>query len=560
MRIKHLLLSFTLLANNNQSFSQVTYLPLSSEDGYTINRITTKMNQLPTNFSLSQQPISRKDAVNFLLQSEKMDAPIFSTVDKYNIYQIITENGEWAYDSEGMNRFQMSKKKIFNFFYPTKTDFIQAHTDDLYLSVNPVLYVHGFKQSDDVENIRSINFRGVEARGRIADKIGFYTLLGDNQEKPLSYVNEYADYYGGFPGNDFAVRSGQNNDIFVGRGYFDVALWKNYVNLTFGYDKNFVGYGYRSLVLSDFTAPNTFLRLRANWKKWNYEHLMQQYITDEYVESDNIKHKKYASIQQLNYKPNNWLTVGLFEHSVFHNKDGMNGNIFVPVLAYNSIRSAIVDNNNDNSMIGAQFQLFALNTFRIYGQGFINGYANNSVNKDFKIATGWQLGINYYDVANVDNLDLLVEYNRVSPYAYAAAKDSVSNFSTQKLALAHPLGNNFDELIGKIKYQPFNKWTIDITGIYSRKSFDKVYNQGNNIFTPKNVNNGPTDVEFLNGTLRKSMYLSGTLAYQLIPNLYLEGSLTYLKRTNDGVNVGNDIKAISGGIRWNIARRNYDFN
>jgi hypothetical protein len=50
---------------------------------------------------------------------------------------------------------------------------------------------------------------------------------------------------------------GTGYDYFDARGYITFNAAK-YIDIQFGYDKNFIGDGYRSLFLSDFSAPYFF--------------------------------------------------------------------------------------------------------------------------------------------------------------------------------------------------------------------------------------------------------------------------------------------------------------
>ena len=69
---------------------------------------------------------------------------------------------------------------------------------------------------------------------------------------------------------------------------------------------------------------------------------------------------------------------------------------------------------------------------------------------------GFQLGGKYIDAFNIKNLDLQLEHNRVRPFTYSHG-DSVANYTHYNMPLAHPLGANFQEVIGIARYQPAPK-------------------------------------------------------------------------------------------------------
>jgi len=64
-----------------------------------------------------------------------------------------------------------------------------------------------------------------------------------------------------------------------------------------------------------------------------------------------------------------------------------------------------------------------------------------------------QLGLKSIDVLGVPNLDIQGEVNLVRPFVYTS-KDNYSSYTHYNQALAHPLGANFKEIIGIVKYQP----------------------------------------------------------------------------------------------------------
>src|SRR5690606_13946358 len=160
--------------------------------------------------------------------------------------------------------------------YRKQPDMVYVKTPEFFLSANPVISVSGIgERSSGVfpyKNFLLASSRGVEVRARILNKIGLYTYFADNQEQVPShverYINERHPGIQAVPGADYyQTPSRQTYDYLMARGYVDFAAIKNHLNVTFGYDKHFIGDGYRSLFLSDFSAPATFVRLNTRiWK------------------------------------------------------------------------------------------------------------------------------------------------------------------------------------------------------------------------------------------------------------------------------------------------------
>lgn len=556
-----LLISTSLLVSH-YSFAQTTYLDKGDEINHVVERMEAKSGTLITTVNLSQQPSSRKEVTKYLYDyahNANVYGSGLSIIDAHTIERAVSISGEWVTTGEGLSGFKQTKKSILNCIYPTTTDFFNVDKEDFFLSVNPVLNTIAFIDNNATDDkLKYMNLRGVKLRGRIANKIGFYTFLGDNQEKALGYANEYANYYGAVPGNDYAAKTGNNYDMFVGRGYIDFNIFQEHTNVTFGYDHNFIGNGFRSLVLSDFGAPSTFLRLRSTWGKFTYENLFLSLITNQQTPNDNLKHKKYGVIHQLNYAPTSWLSLGIFESTMGSQSDKLNGNLLIPVIGYQSVRN--LSGSNDNTMIGFQFKALPIRDVQLYGQVIVDNLDLKGDN-DYKHQYGLQIGAKYFDVANIKQLDVQLEYNLVSPFTYSAITDSVNSYTHYGLPMAHPLGNNFGELMGEIKYQPYKKWYLSLKGMYTSKSFDQANSGslGNNIIIPQTNRNGST-FSYLNGDIRKSQYINLDINYELIPNLFLTGGMIYLRQTiNNDAYTTISTPSIYGGLRWNMTKRSFDY-
>ena len=122
--------------------------------------------------------------------------------------------------------------------------------------MNPVFQYTLSKESNSDEKL-FLNTRGVSIRGKISNKIGFYSYITDNQERDPSYVRQWVSDRRAVPGNGLYKNfKGTGYDYFDARGYITFNVGK-YIDVVFGYDKNFIGNGHRSLMLSDF-LPTIF--------------------------------------------------------------------------------------------------------------------------------------------------------------------------------------------------------------------------------------------------------------------------------------------------------------
>ena len=64
--------------------------------------------------------------------------------------------------------------------------------------------------------------------------------------------------------------------IILMHGVISLLMSAKYIDVAFGYDKNFIGNGYRSLFLSDFSNNTLFLKLNTRIWKFNYQNLFME--------------------------------------------------------------------------------------------------------------------------------------------------------------------------------------------------------------------------------------------------------------------------------------------
>lgn len=540
---------------------QTTYLPLHTEEYNLLERLETKGGTLTDHFYSTLKPIPRKGAVDFLREVGRpspVDGIRLSDIDLYNIQRAISFSGEWSETADGDDGALPSRKPILKYFYQKQSDLVHVNTGDFFLVVNPVLYLQATKENN-VDGIKYINTRGAEIRGRIFNKIGFYTMVADNQEKALSYVEQWEQQYSAFPGADYYTRNSSGAyDYLLARGYIDAGAFNDHFNVTFGYDKQFTGDGIRSLQLSDFGAPATFLRLRTRIWRLMYENLYLELTPGYERVSDRRLPRKYASVHQVSMNVTPWLNLGIFESTIYSKPDRFGAEYLVPVIFYNSVARSL--GADQKTALGLSFKAIALKHLQFYGQGYFD-----QVNLG-KLSEGWwgsqfgvQLGAKYFDAFTLPNLDLQGEVNIVRPFTYAA-NDGVSDYTHYNQPLAHPYGAGFAEVMGTARYQPIVNLYLSAKGIYSARGTGNGTNTGNDIFALYDSRVRDNNYNLLGGQRLNGLYLNFNAAYEIRPNIFLEAGASYLKRESaDGVTTYPSSTAFYGGLRWNITRREQDF-
>ena len=398
----------------------------------------------------------------------------------------------------------------------------------------------------------------------IANRLGFSSTITDNQERGPIYFQDNIVATRAVPGQGFykSFKAAGGVDYFDARGYITFNAAK-YIDVQFGYDKNFIGNGYRSLFLSDWGNSNLFLKLNTKIWKFNYQNLFMELMPQFRKNTgDILLDRKYSAMHHLSMNVTKWLNVGVFESIIFGRKNHFDFQYLNPIIFLRHIEGAI--GSPDNALVGGDFKVNIANHFQVYGQFLLDEFSI----KKLKENKGWwgnkfgtQIGIKYIDAFGLPNLDLQFEANRVKPYTYSH-NDSVSNYTHYNQPLAHPLGANFDEFIGILRYQPAPKVYVLAKLIYYQKGLDSTgYNAGGNIFRLDTDRYGIEEGYKVGGG-RKGTCLNAMMqvSYEIRENLFFE--LSYQHRSFKIANFpaqNTTSNLITAGIRFNIARRDYDF-
>ncbi|HRP89035.1 MAG TPA: hypothetical protein PKX92_03255 [Edaphocola sp.] len=553
-----------IFIGSSYSSAQTSYIDINAPEGDLVEKLEAQTGNISQHLNSAMKPISRKDLVNFLSDYSRMSKVGKlgeNKIEEFNINRAIAISGEWYENASGESGFMASKKPILKKLYRTQTDFLNIETDNFFLVVNPVLYLqtaYGINEGN-----RITNTRGLELRGRIADKIGFYTMLGDEQAGVHNYVENWINSHNGqFPGSDMAVKRGKNYDIFWGRGYVDFPIYQDKITATFGYDKHHIGYGIRSLVYDYHAAPSSFLKLKGKWQDFDYESLLLEQIDVNNTSGDALRPQKYAAIHTLNYRIGNKFSLGIFESSVYRKDDNtLPWKMFVPVIGLQTLTKGSAT-ARANTAWGLQFKALPLKDIQIYGQAFIDHVNFETIGKgDWKNQYAFQLGLKYYDIAGLNNLDGQIEFNAARPFTYAAPTNGISGFNHYNQPIAHPLGNDYYEWIGNLKYQPTALLSINARAVYSQ--------QGTNPSSLENLGNGvlsTSTTRYLGDNLAYPMLIGDkvntvlgnlNIAYELRPNIFLEAGGTAIQATKNDISQAKTL-IFYGALRMNIARVLYD--
>lgn len=550
---------FLLIGMSFGLFGQSVYQPLDKTNYSKLDRLEIINGQVNQNFHSTIKPFKRDEIVKYL----EVNDSLHTKIDQFNINYFLIDNSEWSsIDSS-------SSKSFLKKLYRNQADLFHYHDKDFDLHFNPILQLDAGIDSETTGNT-FINSRGIELRGHIDNKVGFYTYIADNQIIFPSYAQQRIYHRGAVPGENFWKPYDDNKgvDFITARGYITWNFTKH-ISAQFGHDKNFIGDGYRSLILSDYSGNYTFLKLSTNIWKFNYTNIFAELTantsrTNANTLKDSNYPKKYMAFHHLSTNIGKKLNIGIFESIIYGGEDSVSSAPFEisylnPVIFYRSIEQNL--GSAGNAMLGLNFKWLALNKVQLYGQFVLDEFNLEKLREDntwWGNKYGIQLGLKYIDAFTVNNLDLLFETNISRPYMYA--HNSQASYSHYRQELAHPHGANFIEYIAQAVYQPLNKLTCTGKIIYTDLGKDlNNSNYGQDIL----LNNNTRESEFNNtigqGLSTQIYYLDLTLSYMLKHNFFIDLKGIYRKEKSEIEALSYDNQFLSGGIRWNISQRAMDY-
>ncbi len=490
------------------------------------------------------------------IDSLQEDSVSFSPTDKKNIQYLLIDNDEWS-EYGGAK----SKRPVLKYFYRDKATLYQHRSDDFMIKVNPVVHFAGGVETRSKQTL-FVNTRGIELRGWVAKKIGFYTMLSENQARMPLYVRERIDSFGAIPGEAyFKDFKSEATDFFSANGYLDFSLAK-FITIQFGSDNNFLGNGNRSLALSDFSGDYLFLKLKTQVWRISYQNLFVDITANFLRGGDRLLPKKYAAIHHLSLNATRFLNIGIWESVIFQRNNGFELQYLNPLIFYRFAEQLI--GSSDNAMLGIDYRLNFLRHFSIYGQLTIDDFnfqASKPQDGYWGNKYGLQTGIKYIDAFGLDNFDLQLEWNHLRPYVYTH-NDSIANYSNYNQPLAHPLGANLNEGIGIVRYQPVFPLIMQLRITAANQGRDTSNsNWGSNLFIPS----VESSIETIYGNqvgqgVQTNLLLSEfSVSYMIRHNIFFETKYIYRRTKSDVAAYSSSDNIFEIGIRINAVSKEYQF-
>ena len=545
--------------------AQSTYAPLNEDYYHRIDRYEIKTGRILPQIHTAVKPYKRS-AIAAYVDTLAEQGFFPSRVDQFNAEYLRNDNWEFARPETNDSR-----KPILKAFYRKKSDLYHVDEDAFDLHINPVLYL-GYGDDSRRDDGLLVNTRGVEIRGMVDKKVGFYSYLTDNQAVLPSYVWDQMGQYPVIPHEGFwkEYKQGKGVDFLQARGYITFEATRH-INLQFGHDRLFVGNGYRSLIFSDFAPPAWFIKGNVKVWKINYLFVVNQMTADVNGNLGGLKDtkggypNKFNALHHLSINIGKKLNIGVFEAVVFSADDSTGTDHFRldylnPIIFYRAIEQQ--NGSTDNVLLGFDFKWNAVRKLSFYGQVLLDEFVLDNI----KDGNGWwankfavQGGAKYIDAFGVPNLDLQGEINIIRPYTYAHTSN-YGNYSSYKQPIAHPLGANLTEVVGILRYQPLPRLNVVGKLVLTQTGRDTTgVNWGGDILKNSQTLQQTYNNKIGQGISNDIIFGSLSLSWMLKHNLFIDANLIVRKSKSPVSFYDNNTTISSLALRWNIPKRLYEF-
>jgi len=485
------------------SFAQTRYIGKSQELQEQINRIECLHANKQIHSNGFIKPYTLQHVIPLLASLDSSyryaDAIDKNSIEKItNAYLIIP------------SKYTVKRTYLKSLYKNNYNGFVYNEPNIIQLAINPLLNFQIGSEKNNQSGVL-VNTRGIAVNGLLVNKIEFYASF-------------------------------------------------QYVQAQIGYGKQFWGYGQRSLFLSDYGASAPYIHLHSQFKKFSYDNLFME-LTPQYTRGgDKVLDHKYASFHHLSMQLHSKLEVGVFEAIVFGRTNHYEWSYLNPLILLRQAERS--QGSPDNALMGFDFKWKAIQGAQVYGQVLLDEFNLKEITQSngwWGNKYGFQLGLKAYNLFKIPHLDAQIEYNQVRPFTYA--RDSVSNYTHYNQALAHPLGAGFRECMGILRYQWHKKWSCSVQQVLYAKGVDTgSSNFGNNIFSAYSSRVQDYGFQTIAGVKSKGAYTNIHIAYECIPNLYVEAGFIQRTLSYQASHLPDEkTSAVYSGIRWNMARRTVDF-
>lgn len=556
---KKLCLSLLLTFFSTTLSAQVVLAPLENDVYDFLERMQVK--GMTGRYFDGIKPICRTDIHKYLLHIN--DHQAYNDLSLYDKEQLERFLNEFSYEDRYTKGSQQVSADFIDDFIDMFTDTKADTTSSKEDKWNPLKFPYTFRSGNSfisfdptfqaeyrVNSSDSATF--AENYQRLTGGGYIYGYLGNNVGFSFYGVNNAVK------GNIFDVKKIDCAEQGIGvehirneRYYYEkvdaaVSFSTKYADLTIGRFSNYWGCGHTGSVSLSNKAPSyPQVMVRAefgDWLRFVYFHgWLESNITDDSTSywinyGEQAYHrefykKKYIAAHRLEIAPSDRFSFGLSELLYYGERDA-EFMYFIPVMLFWSAQRHT--NNQDNEMIGLDYEWVPINGIKTYGSLLIDELSLSTIFDENRSHNyiAYQFGT-YIVEPFVTGLDFRIEYTHLNPWVYTH-KFPINYGTSDDYWMGYWAGQNADNLYFGIDYHVNGKLKLSADySIYRKGAQDSI----------KYQYQIPPVEKFLYGHQYTKNILSLSCSYEIFPELEAELGFKY---TDCNVNEENIARAEQG--------------
>lgn len=526
-------------------FAQSELVPLHNNIYDFLKRMQVK--GIITEYNSSFSPVDRR-SVNAWLYKINQHKEELSRVDKKILQEMMVEFNLNHTLSDSLTYSLINSPSFWDLFNNSRQKYLYSYLDEnvsFYADGMASLSNRSFK-GDSYNNSILLGEIGLRFRGTLFENTGYYLRVSNGQQ-----------FSGGK--NDRIVSASfdprlSSNVKFLNEKYFDsfegylrYTATGSWLALTIGREAQTYGFGYADkLFLSTNAVPYDFIKLDLNYKSVSYSFSYGNVRGDSLgrvIDSKNVVNNT------LNFNFSR-IKFGFFETVIIADR-GISFTYLNPVSFLVSADFTAQNKNNDNTMMGFNFEVLPFNNIALQGGLLIDDLDFKTLFKEKSMRDnkfGFQGGIILNEFLTIPDMKFTAEYTRINPYVYTHRTNKVS-YTHWDLSLGHHLPPNSDEIIVMIDYNFSQRIKLNGSFAYQRSADGYTVNSKGEITSNNggDLLRGDGDLiaipEFLKGNRYNKKTLNFNLYLEPIKQYYI--SVQYFKVIQNliysGKNMENDI-------------------
>lgn len=404
---------------------------------------------------------------------------------------------------------------------------LYSYTDSVFsLRMNPIV---GYGISESAGNSGYEKWWGIDIYAGYSDWFGLTINMrdkgefGSNVDKNKKFTPKTGHTISGAPnGVEYSDVKGSLN---FGWGWGAISLQKDY--FTWGHGK------FGQLIHSTKAPSYPFVRLDFQPVEWLRFYYIHGWLNSNFVDSIGIYYradpfqrsnglqfvKKNIVMNFFSITPYDWVDISFGNSSVY--KGDIRTEFLIPFLFFKYLDRDVGKGSieDGNGQLHLDVSLRFPKTYKFYGTFFLDVTEIRNVLKNqwYNTWFGITLGGTKIDLF-VPNLDLTLEYTRVSPWVYEH-RDSATSYKHIDYVLGHWIGQNADLLRMQLDYSFINRLKFSLYGEMIRKGGLK------NIQIAYETKDY---LPFLYGDVRKEMRVGLDVSYEYSHDLFLNSYINYV--------------------------------